>query len=33
MFQVGAEFWRGIMYKLPECWQKCIDMGGDYVEH
>ncbi len=31
MLQVSAEFWRGVMYKPPEHWQKCIDKDGDYV--
>ncbi len=33
VLQVGAEFWRGVMYKLPEHWQKCIVKDSDYVEH
>ncbi len=33
MLLVGAELWKGVMYKLPEHWPKCIDTNGDYVEY
>ncbi len=33
MLQVGPEFWRGEMYKVPKRWQKYTDMGSSYVEH
>ncbi len=32
MLLVRAEFWRGVMYKLPERGQKYNDWDGDYVE-
>ncbi len=31
MLEIGADFWRDIMYELPECWQKCINRDGDCV--
>ncbi len=33
MLQVGAKFWRDVIYKLPQRWEKCIARNGDYVEH
>lgn len=33
MKQVGRNFRKECLEKLPESWQKCIDRDGDYVEH
>ncbi len=33
MLQIGAGFWRDVIYKFSKCRQKCIDRDGDYVEH
>jgi len=29
---VGMEFYRSGIFKLPECWEKCVQRSGDYVE-
>ena len=28
----GTEFYRRGIFKLPECWEKCGQRSGDYVE-
>jgi len=28
----GTEFYRRGIFKLPECWEKCVQRSGDYVE-
>jgi len=28
----GTEFYRRGIFKLPECWKKCVQRSGDYVE-
>ena len=28
----GMEFYRRGIFKLPECWEKCVQRSGDYVE-
>ncbi len=33
MLQVGIEFCRDVMYKLPKHWKKFVDSHCDYVEH
>ena len=28
----GMGFYRREIFKLPECWEKCVQRSGDYVE-
>jgi len=28
----GTEFYRRGIFKFPECWEKCVQRSGDYVE-
>jgi len=28
----GTEFYRRVIFKLPERWEKCVQRSGDYVE-
>ena len=28
----GTEFYKRGIFKLPECWKKCVQRSGDYVE-
>jgi len=28
----GTEFYRRGIFKLPECWEKCVQRSGNYVE-